>query len=80
MGKIISTKSNIDKTVIIGDGTMIISGTKQYWSVNYRHSIINTNCSLDHDNLIKNYVNCSPGVVSVGNVTVNDEVYQRYKY
>ena len=72
----ISTKSNIDKTVIIGDGTMIISGTTiNIGSKIGRHSIINTSCSIDHDNLIKNYVNCSPGVVSAGNVTINDKVF-----
>ncbi len=74
--KVISTKSNIDKTVIIGDGTMIISGTTiNIGSKIGRHSIINTSCSIDHDNLIKNYVNCSPGVVSAGNVTINDKVF-----
>ena len=74
--KVISLKSNIDKSVTIGNGSMIISGTTiNIGSKVGKHSIINTNCSLDHDNLIKDYVNCSPGVVCAGNVTVLDDVF-----
>ena len=55
MGKGDFNKVYIDKTVIIGDGTMIISGTTiNIGSKIGRHSIINTSCSIDHDNLIKN--------------------------
>jgi sugar O-acyltransferase (sialic acid O-acetyltransferase NeuD family) len=74
--KVISLKSNIDKSVTVGSGSMIISGTTiNIGSKVGKHSIINTNCSLDHDNLIKDYVNCSPGVVCAGNVTVLDDVF-----
>ena len=74
--KVISSKSNIDKSVTIGNGSMIISGTTiNIGSKVGKHSIINTNCSLDHDNLIKDYVNCSPGVVCAGNVTILDDVF-----
>ena len=74
--KVISLKSNIDKSVTVGNGSMIISGTTiNIGSKIGKHSIINTNCSLDHDNLIKDYVNCSPGVVCAGNVTVLDDVF-----
>jgi sugar O-acyltransferase (sialic acid O-acetyltransferase NeuD family) len=74
--KVISIKSNIDKSVTVGNGSMIISGTTiNIGSKVGKHSIINSNCSLDHDNLIKDYVNCSPGVVCAGNVTVLDDVF-----
>ena len=74
--KVISLKSNIDKSVTVGNGSMIISGTTiNIGSKIGKHSIINTNCSLDHDNLIKDYVNCSPGVVCAGNVTILDDVF-----
>ena len=74
--KIISVKSNIDKSVSIGEGSMIISGTTiNIGSKIGKHSIINTNCSIDHDNLIEDYVNCSPGIVSAGHVIIKEEVF-----
>ena len=74
--KVVSTKSNVDKTVKVDSGTMIISGTTiNIGSSIGKHSIVNTNCSIDHDNVIKDFVNCSPGLTTAGNVTICDGVF-----
>jgi sugar O-acyltransferase (sialic acid O-acetyltransferase NeuD family) len=74
--KVISTEAIIDKTVMIDEGSIIISGsTINIGSKVGKHSVINTNCSIDHDNLIGDYVDCSPGVTSAGNVVIRDGVF-----
>ena len=71
--KIISKFSNIDNSVKIEDGTIVLPGsTLNYNSKIGKHSIINTNSSIDHDCEIKDYVNISPGVHIAGNVIIND--------
>ena len=73
---IISKNANIEKNVKIGEGSMIISGsTINIGSRIGKHTIINTNCSIDHDNKIYDYVNSSPGITSAGNVTIKDQVF-----
>jgi len=65
--------SQIGLGVIIGEGTVVMSGV----SVNVdtsigRHCIINTSSSIDHDCKIGDYVSVAPGVVMGGNVSVGE--------
>ena len=51
-------------------GTVINTGTKVG-----KHCIINTCSSLDHDNLIEDYVHISPGAHLAGNVKICESTW-----
>tara|TARA_Y100001958_G_C21055706_1_gene420285 strand:- start:131 stop:793 length:663 start_codon:yes stop_codon:yes gene_type:complete len=73
---LIHPKSNIGKNVIIGDGTVVMSGV----SVNSdtkigSHCIINTNSSVDHDCNLGDYVSVSPNSGIGGNVNIGDQSF-----
>ena len=74
--KIISNNSNIDDTVKIGKGSLIMPGvTINCNSVVGSFTIINTNSSIDHDCVISNFVSIGPGVNIAGNVQVKDSSF-----
>ncbi len=55
----------------IGTGTVVMAGTVINSSSKIgKGCIINTGSSLDHDNVIEDYVHISPGVRTAGNVKV----------
>ena len=73
---LIHPKSNIGKNVIIGDGTVVMSGV----SVNSdtkigSHCIVNTNSSVDHDCNLGDYVSVSPNSGIGGNVNIGDQSF-----
>tara|TARA_B100001248_G_scaffold222539_1_gene179078 strand:+ start:859 stop:1521 length:663 start_codon:yes stop_codon:yes gene_type:complete len=73
---LIHPKSNIGKNVIIGDGTVVMSGV----SINPdtkigNHCIINTNSSVDHDCHLGDYVSVSPNSSIGGNVNIGDHSF-----
>ena len=73
---LIHPKSNIGKNVIIGDGTVVMSGV----SVNSNtkigsHCIVNTNSSVDHDCNLGDYVSVSPNSGIGGNVNIGDQSF-----
>jgi sugar O-acyltransferase (sialic acid O-acetyltransferase NeuD family) len=71
--KIISANSTIAKNVKINDGTVVITGTIiNTGTIIGRHCIINTRASIDHDNMIGDFINISPSVVTGGSVVIND--------
>lgn len=73
---IISKNSNIATNVKIGKGTIIVAGsTVNFGTKIGNHCIINTNCSIDHENIIEDYSNCSPGTVSAGNVIIKEGAF-----
>ena len=54
---IISKKSNIDKNVKIGQGTIILKGVSINSNTKVgKFCIINTNSSIDHDNTLGNFM------------------------
>lgn len=70
---LISTHSNLSRSVSFGKGTLIMKGV----SVNADtligdHVILNTNCSIDHDCRIEDFVHISPNVALSGNVIVGE--------
>ena len=73
---VISDDSNIDESVNIGEGNMIISGaTVNVNSLIGNHNIINTNSSVDHNCKIGSYINISPGVNIAGSVEIKDKSF-----
>ena len=67
----IHPRAIIDKTVKIGEGTVVMAGAVlNRHTVVGKHAIINTSASVDHDNLIEDYVHISPNATLCGTVTV----------
>ena len=51
-------------------GAIVNTGTKIG-----KHCIINTRSSLDHDNIVEDYVHISPGVTLAGNVHIKEKTW-----
>ncbi len=73
----IHPKATISKTdTIIGEGTVISANAViNSCSKIGEHCIINTNCSVEHDNVIKSFSHISVGTMLGGNVTVGMETW-----
>lgn len=70
---IISIDSKINPNVKIGKGSFVASNSFiNTGTIINEHCIINTSSSLDHDNLFKNFSSTAPGVVTGGNVKVEE--------
>ncbi|MFL2754511.1 MAG: acetyltransferase [Gammaproteobacteria bacterium] len=69
----IHPRSNIAFNVIMGKGNVVMAGaTINTSSQISNHCIFNTNCSVDHDNRIENFVSIAPNAVTGGNVEVGE--------
>lgn len=64
---VIGTNVEINEGTVIMAGTVINTGTKIG-----RHCIINTCSSLDHDNVLEDYVHVSPGSHLAGTVKIRE--------
>lgn len=74
--KIISKDAKVFQNVKIGDGTLVVTGSIiNINSTIGKHSIINTNASIDHDCRICDFVNISPGVSIAGYTTINNNSF-----
>tara|TARA_R110000868_G_scaffold107852_1_gene294870 strand:+ start:230 stop:871 length:642 start_codon:yes stop_codon:yes gene_type:complete len=63
--------TTIDDTVIIEEGTVVYAGAViQPNTIIGRHVIINTSASVDHDNIIHDFVHISPNAALCGLVEV----------
>lgn len=70
---IISKNSCISKEAKIGKGTIIMPGVVINKGVKIgKHCIINTSASIDHDNMISNFVSIAPGVNTSGKVLIGE--------
>mgnify|MGYP004476406881 CR=1 FL=1 len=59
--------------VKIGQGTVVMAGTIiNTGTVIGKHCIINTSSSIDHDNLLEDYVHVSPGAHLAGTVKIGE--------
>ena len=68
-----SKSTIVAKNVKIGQGTIIMPGCViNSGSKIGNHCYINTKSSIDHDNLINNYSSTGPGVVTGGNVKIDE--------
>jgi len=69
--QIISKDAIINSNVFIGEGTLVVSGATINTGTKIgNHCIINTSCSIDHDNKFSDFSSAAPGVVTGGNVEV----------
>lgn len=69
----IHPNSIIGNDVSINEGTAIMAGTViNTGTVVGRHCIVNTSSSLDHDNVLEDYVHISPGSHLAGTVRVSE--------
>lgn len=68
---LIHPNSCIGRNVVIGKGTVIMPGAIiNCCSSIGKGCIINTGTTVDHDNVIENYVHLSPGVHTAGDVRI----------
>lgn len=67
---IIANEVSIEEGSVIMAGSIINTGTKIG-----KHCIINTKSSLDHDNIIENYVHISPGATLAGTVNIKEKTW-----
>lgn len=69
----IHPNSVIGSDVEIGEGTVIMAGTViNTGTIIGKHCILNTCSSLDHDNVIEDYVHVSPGSHLAGTVKIGE--------
>ena len=68
----IHPKAIISKKVLICDGSVIMAGVVvNNNSYIGKHTILNTNCSVDHDCIIREFSSIAPGAILGGNVEIN---------
>jgi sugar O-acyltransferase (sialic acid O-acetyltransferase NeuD family) len=68
--------ATISATAVIGAGTVISAGAVVQQEARVgRFCILNTSCSIDHDNVVGDFVSISPGVHTAGGVTIEDDVF-----
>lgn len=69
----IHPSSIIGNDVSINEGTAIMAGTViNTGTVVGKHCIVNTSSSLDHDNILEDYVHISPGSHLAGTVKISE--------
>ena len=74
--RLISPRAVVDSTAQVDEGTVIMPGVIINPDVKIgRHCIINTNSSIDHDCIMADYSQVSPGATLCGNVTVGECSY-----
>ncbi len=73
---IFSDSCNVNSLIFTGKGTLIMSGSvvNAFTKIG-NHCIINTSCSLDHNNEIADFVSLGPGVITGGNVTIDENTH-----
>ena len=72
--QIVSKDATISSNVFIDEGTLVVSGTTINTGTKIgKHCIINTSCSIDHDNKFSDFSSTGPGVVTGGNVKVGHQ-------
>lgn len=67
---IIANEVSIEEGSVAMAGSIINTGTKIG-----KHCIINTKSSLDHDNMIEDYVHISPGATLAGTVHIKEKTW-----
>jgi len=63
----------VSKSVVIGDGTVVMAGVVVKCDTKIgEHCIINTKSTVSHDCNLGDYVSCAPGAIIGGNVKIGD--------
>jgi len=74
--QIISKDAIINSNVFIDEGTLVVSGTIINNGTKIgKHCILNTSCSIDHDNKFSDFSSAGPGVTTGSNVEVGEQSY-----
>ena len=72
-GVVLANSAEIHSSVTIGEGSMVLHGAiAQIDSHIGKHVILNTNCSVDHDCLIEDFVHVAPNATLCGSVSVGE--------
>lgn len=66
----LSVTATVDVGTIVSAGVVVQQDTRVG-----RFCILNTSCSIDHDNTIGDHVSMSPGARTAGNVTIEEGVF-----
>ncbi len=70
-GKVIHPSAIVDKSVKVGEGTVILHNAILQAEVQVgKHVIINTSASVDHDCIIEDFAHIAPGATLCGNIYV----------
>lgn len=74
--KIVSKDAIVNSNVSLGEGTLVVSGAVINNGTKIgKHCILNTSCSIDHDNQFSDFSSAGPGVITGGNVVVGEQSY-----
>jgi sugar O-acyltransferase (sialic acid O-acetyltransferase NeuD family) len=67
----IHPSAQVGEDVVIGDGTVVMAGAVINSATRIgQFCIVNSQASVDHDNVLEDFASLAPGVVTGGNVTV----------
>lgn len=70
---LIHPKSCVSRSVKMGEGTAVMAGSVINAGATVgKHVILNTNCSVDHDCIICDFVHISPNAALAGNVNIGE--------
>ncbi|EHL70748.1 acetyltransferase [Cloacibacillus evryensis] len=73
---VIHPKSEVDSSVRIGEGTIVMAGCIiEPDAVIGRHSIVNSGCYIGHDTKVGDYCHAAPRSAAGDNVTIADGVF-----
>jgi sugar O-acyltransferase (sialic acid O-acetyltransferase NeuD family) len=68
--------ATLSSTSAIGAGTIVSAGVVVQQDTRIgRFCTLYTSCSIDHDNVVGDFVSVSPGVHTAGRVTIEDDVF-----
>jgi sugar O-acyltransferase (sialic acid O-acetyltransferase NeuD family) len=73
-GKVVHPSAIVDKSVKVGEGTVILHNTVLQAEVQVgKHVIINTSASVDHDCIIEDFAHIAPRATLCGNIYVGEK-------
>jgi sugar O-acyltransferase (sialic acid O-acetyltransferase NeuD family) len=76
LATVIHPAATVSSSAVIGDGSFVAAGSVIGPNAHVgRFCIINTCASIDHDNVLEDGVNLSPGVHFAGNVTCREDAF-----
>ncbi|HYD44620.1 MAG TPA: NeuD/PglB/VioB family sugar acetyltransferase [Phenylobacterium sp.] len=73
---ILHPAATVSATATLGAGTVVSAGVVVQQDARIgRFCMLNTSCSIDHDNLVGDFVSVSPGVRTAGSAQIGDEAF-----
>lgn len=73
---VISPKARVSRFATIGEGTIVLNGVNVAADTHIGRFVkLNTMCNVMHDNVIGDFVTVSPNAVTLGYVTIENEVF-----